>query len=485
MSARRGVFGHAAVFGLAPLLQRVAGLVLLPLYTHNLAPGDYGEIELLTLAAGLVAMVLRMELRPAFLRAWVEGDDPFRAGLLRRVGGVMAVVAVLGGAAALLVSGPVCAWLVGHPVGLGVRVVLAVGIMAEVALMTPQATLQAQLRSRMMVAVGVAQFVAGAGVSVVAVVGLGAGPLGVFLGGTVGLVVGWAGCTLMVRQPRGALRQPRGAAVRIVPLLRFGLPLLAGGLLFFVVRNADRMIVAWALSVAELGEYAVAWSMANLLLTLLFLPLQSSLDVWRHRLFLDAGGAVVFADVFRLAMVGMGLAAVGLDTVGVDLLLRVVDGRYVAAVALVPMLSAAVLLQVGYSIVASAFFVGGATGRWTAIFAVGAVLQVGVSLVCVPRFGLWGAPVGVLAANAWLYGAAAVWGVRWWAVPYRHGVMPVVLALVGGVVLLRVWWPGGALFASLVVDGLVVLVALGVVFAAGLLRPRDFGAVFDLVRRRG
>ena len=480
MSAVWGVFGHAVVFGLAPLLQRVAGLVLLPLYTHYLAPGDYGEIELLTLAAGLVAMVLRMELRPAYLRAWVEGDDRFRAGMLRRVGGVLGAVAVVGGAVAFLVSGPACAWLVGHPVGLGVRVVLAVGIVAEVALMTPQATLQAQLRSKMMVVIGVGQFVAGSVVSVVAVVGFGAGPLGVFLGGTVGLVVGWVGCSLAVRGPRGPV-----SAVRLLPLLRFGLPLLAGGLLFFVVRNADRVIVAGVLSVAELGEYAVAWSMTNLLMTLLFLPLQSSLDVWRHRLFLEPGGGVVFADVFRLAMLGMGLAAVGLDTVGVDVLLRVVDGRYAAAVALVPVLSAAVLLQVGYSIVASAFFVAGATGRWTAIFAVGAVLQVGVSLACVPWLGLWGAPMGVLAANGWLYGAAAVWAGRLWSVPYGHRVMAVVLALVGGVAVMRMVVPGGALLVSLVVDGVVCLGAVALVFGLGFLGRSDLGAAVDLVRRRG
>jgi O-antigen/teichoic acid export membrane protein len=348
-----------------------------------------------------------------------------------------------------------------------------------VALMIPQATLQAQLRSRMMVAIGVAQFLDGSVLSAVAVMGWGSGPLGVFLGGTAGLVVGWAGCSLAVGRPRGP-----ASAVRIMPLLRFGLPLLAGGLLFFVVRNADRVIVAGVLSVAELGEYAVAWSMANLLMTLLFLPLQSSLDVWRHRLFLQPGGAAAFADVFRLAMLGMGLAAVGLDTVGVDLLLRVVDGRYASAVTLVPVLSAAVLLQGGYSIVASAFFVAGATGRWTAIFAVGAALQVGVSLACVPRLGLWGAPLGVLAANAWLYGAASLSGPRWWAVPYRHRVMPVVLALVGGVALLRLLAPPLMLPMSLAVDVSACLLSLAVVFALGLLRWQDLDAALELARRR-
>ena len=478
--SKRGVFGHAVVFGLAPLLQRVAGFVLLPLYTHYLTPADFGEIELLTLAAGLVAMVLRMELRPAYLRAWLEGDAAIRAGLWLRLGGVMRVVALLGGAGAFAVSGPACAWLVGHPVGLGVRVALAVGIAAEVALMLPQATLQAQLRSRVMVAVGIAQFLAGAGLTVVAVVGFGAGPLGVFLGGAAGLVVGLAGCRAAVRMPDVA-----AARVELAPLVRFGLPVLGGGLLFFVVRNADRAIVAGVLSVAELGAYAVAWSMANVLMTLLFLPLQSSLDVWRHRMFQQPGGAAGFAEVYRLAMLGMGLAAVGLDTVGVDALRLVVDARFGAAMALVPVLSAAVLLQVGYSIVASAFFVAGATGRWMAIFAVGAGVQVGVSLLAVPWLGLWGAPLGAIAANGWLYAAAAVWGRRCWGVPYRHGVMGMVLTVVAGVGLAHAAMDGKPPAVMLAVDAALGLGALAAFGAAGLVHPADWTAVRGLARRKG
>jgi len=263
------------------------------------------------------------------------------------------------------------------------------------------------------------------------------------------------------------------------------LPVLGGGLLFFVVRNADRAIVAGVLSVAELGAYAVAWSMANVLMTLLFLPLQSSLDVWRHRMFQQPGGAAGFAEVYRLAMLGMGLAAVGLDTVGVDALRLVVDARFGAAMALVPVLSAAVLLQVGYSIVASAFFVAGATGRWMAIFAVGAGVQVGVSLLAVPWLGLWGAPLGAIAANGWLYAAAAVWGRRCWGVPYRHGVMGMVLTVVAGVGLAHAAMDGKPPAVMLAVDAALGLGALAAFGAAGLVHPADWTAVRGLARRKG
>lgn len=470
----RGVFGHAAIFGLAPLLQRAAGLVLLPLYTHYLSPADYGEVELLTLAAGLVALVLRLELRPALLRAWVEGDAAVQAGLYRGFGRLLLGLGIIGGAVAFLVSAPACLWLVGHPVGVGTRALVAVGIAIEVAGMVPQAMLQAQLRSRMVVAIGVAQFIVGAGSTVLAVTVLDWGPAGVFLGGTAGLLLGY-GAMLAVIGPAG-----RAPLVAVWPLLRFSLPLLGGALLFFVVRNADRLVVSRVLSVAQLGEYALAWSLAGLLMTMLFLPLQSSLDVWRHRLFADAGGETSFAAVFRIAMAGLALAAVGLNTAGVDLFLEAADARYDAAAALVPALSAAVLLQAGYTIVASAFFVAGATARWTAIFAAGAVVQVGISLLAVPTLGLAGAPLGAVVANAWLYGAAAVWGRRLWAVPFGHG------AMAGGLLLVAAAWGArrvaspGSLVGALAVDALVCGVALAIAFGTGMLRRGDVVALLKV-----
>ncbi len=50
------IFRHAVVYGLAPMLQKAASLILLPLYTHYLTPRDYGEVELVVAVTGAVAL---------------------------------------------------------------------------------------------------------------------------------------------------------------------------------------------------------------------------------------------------------------------------------------------------------------------------------------------------------------------------------------------------------------------------------------------
>src|SRR5271165_1716972 len=120
------VFWHALVFGLTPLLQKLVGMVLLPLYTHYLSARDYGEIALLTMMTGLFSLVLRLELRAGFMRAYVgAADATARAALL----------AGFGLAGAVLFAG-VCNWLCemlfGYPISGGFVALLALGIFIDV-----------------------------------------------------------------------------------------------------------------------------------------------------------------------------------------------------------------------------------------------------------------------------------------------------------------------------------------------------------------
>lgn len=478
-----GVFGHALVFGLAPLLRRLAALVLLPLYTHYLSPADYGEIELLSIATGLASTVLQLELRQGYLRAWVRADPAGQGALFASVVQLMAVLATGGAVALFALAGPVSAWLLGRPISAMFAGVLAVGLFSEVLGSVFQATMQAQLHSATSVVLGVGQFVVGAGLTVVGVVGFRLGPIGFFIGGAAAqllVLVVMAGVAWRHAPPRRGPRMPLG------PLVRYALPLLGAALLFFVVRTADRVAVARLLSVAELGVYAMAWTLANMLMTAVFLPLQTSLEVWRHRMHALADGAAQFAEVHRRAMLVMGAAAAGLVTFGLDLFVAVSDRRFAGATALVPALSVAVLLQAGYSVVASAFFVSGATARWAALFAVAAAVQVGGSWGAVSVWGVAGAPVGIVAANALLYAGAAWWGRALWPVPYRHGVVLALVLLLPAVAVLRRALPldGAALPVRLLADAGACLSFAAAAYALRLYGPTDVQAVARAVQGR-
>ena len=256
-------------------------------------------------------------------------------------------------------------------------------------------------------------------------------------------------------------------------ILRYSLPLLLAALMFYVLRNADRFIVSQFLSIGDLGRYAMAWTLANIVLTMVFAPIQTSLDVWRYKMHDMPDGAERFADTFRVAMALTGIAAVGLSTVGCDLFALVVAPAFVSSMEYVPWLCGAVVLQAGYSILASAFYVTGATRRWTQLFAVGASAQVIASLALVPLLGVLGAALAIVAANLCLYATTAIFGRKLWQVPYPHRAALASSALVIALPCLRRWLPATDLVATFAIDIATASVFLLALFALRLVRRSD------------
>jgi len=476
------VFWHALVFGLAPILQKVVGLVLLPLYTHYLTAADYGEIELLTIITGLFGVVLRLELRHGYMRAWIAApDDPARAGLFRAALGLLAALGALGVVVFLAACGPLCDTFLGYRIDWAFRAVLALGLFADVVTLVCNATMQARLLSGLMVSLGVAQFAVSAGLTILCVVGLHMGAIGFFIGGTASSVLG---LVAMLALLGGLLRGRAATPPDMRAILGYSMPLLGGALLFFVVRNADRIAVSQFVSVAGLGIYAMAWTLANILLTVVFAPIQTSFDVWRYEMHQRGGSMGEVAAFFRVAMLAVGIGAVGLDTFGADAFVFVADPRFAAAVAYLPVLSIAVLLQAGYAFLSAAFYVTGATGRWLRIFAGGAALQVVLSLALVPALGIAGAAVAIVLSNLFLYAGAAHWGRRLWPVPYPHGRVIALIVLVLALSEARVWLQPGTLGAALAADAVICALFAALLLPLGIVVPSDLTALHRLLAGR-
>jgi O-antigen/teichoic acid export membrane protein len=473
---------HAMIFGLAPVLQKLVGMVLLPFYTHYLTTADYGEIEILTVLTGLFGLALRLELRPGYMRAWLTAADTgARAALFRGALRLIGVLAAAGTLLFLLVSGPLAARLVGHPLSLAYRGVLAVGLFCDVLGMVFAATLQARLRSREMVVLSVATFALNASVTVACVVGLRLGAFGFFIGGAAGSTANLCG---MVFLTLPLLRAHPTEPARIAALVRYSLPLLGAASLYFIVRNADRVAVSQLLSVSELGIYGMGWTLANMLMTFVLLPMQSSFEVWRYKLHADPAQHGEMAEVFRLVMLVMATGALGLNTFAADAFTLLADARFDATLGILPLLTTAVVLQGGYSIISSAFYVTEATGQWLRIFAVGAAAQVAGSMLFIPPFGLYGAAVGAIVANTLLYAGAAAWGRRLWPVPYRHG-MAVALTLVTlGLSLARRAMPTTALDVAVGMDGATLALFVAALFLLRIVTPADIALLHRAVLSR-
>lgn len=71
----KGLVGQSAIYGLGELLPRAIGFLLLPLYTHYLAPSDYGLLAVLDMIGAYFAIVVNAGFSSALIRFWHEQES--------------------------------------------------------------------------------------------------------------------------------------------------------------------------------------------------------------------------------------------------------------------------------------------------------------------------------------------------------------------------------------------------------------------------
>ncbi|MBL4558001.1 MAG: flippase [Rhodobacteraceae bacterium] len=387
----------------------LTGLFVMVLVARHLGPERFGAYAYLFALAGLfIPLALAGLDAPVMRRA---AADPAQRD--RLIGTALAIRGAAAVLAALLAFGLFLA--IGGPPG------TAPGLMAAaclVVLAAPAESFNTWFRAAERMAwialprIAVALAVAGVALVLVwrqadlpAFVALRAGDAG---------ALGWRRCSPMAWRPGAA---PPGPVARLArELLREGWPLLLGGVAVIVYMRIDQVMLGQMAGADELGLYSVAVRVSD---TVLFVPMavQSAFYAALVRVHRDTPGR--FDAYMQRVYDAMGLAAWGcglaLGLAGWLLIGPVFGSDYSGAV---PML--AILL---FSL--PAIFLG--TGRgamltvrgwmWTvpAVTAAGAVANVALNLVLIPRWGGEGAAVATVLSYT-LSGSA----VR----PSCHGCAP-------------------------------------------------------------
>jgi len=105
---------HSAIYGLGGLVSRILAVLLLPLYTRYLSPGDYGTVETLIALTTVLGILLRLGITSAFFRFYFDSPDPADRRLVLRTSFWFTMgMATIGLAAGLALSGEISTALFG------------------------------------------------------------------------------------------------------------------------------------------------------------------------------------------------------------------------------------------------------------------------------------------------------------------------------------------------------------------------------------
>jgi O-antigen/teichoic acid export membrane protein len=412
------------VWGLGGVLIKAASFVMLPLYTHYLAPIDYGIWELLDLVMSLLGMLLNMGLTTAILKYYAAaetGED--RRGVIS----TSFVFALLTGSVVFTVGAALTPAATRALFGSGVSSVyllisFTLAVMAYVG-NVPYTLIRAKNQAERLVSFDTVGAVVMLGLNIYFVLVLKLGLLGVLLGplvvGTVKVIMlfVWTRHDFGISIHRKYLRQ----------LLVFGSPLVLSNLTMFVLNFSDRFFLREFRSLETVGIYAVGYKFGYMLN---FLVIQPFNMMWPARMYMihkQADHRRIFRHMFvlySLVLIGSGL---GLALFGPAALPILVDPRYVGAAAIIPIVTLAYIflgigsfLQVGMFLASRTMLIG-------VVSATAAVVNLVLNYVLIRFFGMagaaWATLLGFLALAAGSYFFSE------WVCPLALGVGRVVKAL--------------------------------------------------------
>ena len=458
---------HSAIYGIGGLVSRVIAVLLLPVYTRYLTPTDYGQIETLLALTTVMGLILRAGITSAFFRFYFDVDDD--AGRLRVLrtsfwftmgGGTLGLLVLLA------LAGPVSSLLFGTQDAADLVRASGVALWATVNYEQLTALFRVEERSVAFVSASLANVFLTIGLTLLLVVVLEKGPLGVIVGNFSGTLIvylallGYRRDQLGLQFDRGLLRE----------MNRFGLPLVPTALFLWTTNFSDRFFLVWLADVAEAGLYSVGVRVASAMV-LLLTAFRMAWPAFAYSIRDEREARRTYAFVLTYLTVVTAWVALGLTLLSPWLVDLLAAAQFAESSRVVGPLAFSTVAYAAYVVVAIG--VGRArrtTFNWV-VTGAGAVVNLVLNLALIPSYGMMGAAIATVAAYTTMAIAMAWWSQRIYPVPYQwRRVATAALAAVALAALGKALGVGIAAAIGLILAYPLALLVLG--FTTGEERRR-------------
>ena len=475
---------QSAIYGAGSIAATLLGIVLLPLYTRELTPAQFGDAELALRIVLLVAIVARLGLVNSFFRFFFDYEDPERRRRVFQTAFWTLQVTTLAWA---LITALASRWL-GQSVfttpdaGQDLVLMIALGVYVTVNYELTSALFRVQERPVAFSVRTVINLIATAVLSYIFLVQLHMGPVGLLLGAYLGQALVYLGVLVEQRSWLGfGLDRPL-----LHSMLKFGVPLMPAGAAMWAVTLINRPIVLAVSTPATLGILGAGFRIGTGVL-LLVNAFQLAWPAFAYSIKDDGEAKRTYAAVMGLYLAFMGWAALSVALLAPWFLRLLTTEPYWGAAAAITPIAIAGPLYGGYFIAAIGVGRKKANQFNWVVVAAAAVIEVIALLLLVPPFGVAGAGWSLVIAYGSMF-ALMLWREhRVFPVPYpwaRIARIPVILALALAATYLLPDHGTGALALRILVALAIPLgyIAIGFLTRAELARAK---AIVAGLRNRG
>ena len=473
-----GLAKQTIVYGLSGVAIQAVGVITLPIYGHLFSQAEFGLLELATVLSAVALALIDAGFSSAAQRSFYDYTDEQRGARRAVIFTAIAFTSCLAALVTLillLARNGVSDWLFGgHGTGLVVAVAISLPLINAANFL--RETMRLRFRAWHYVASSALASVVAAGVGVVAVVVFDRGVTGVFIGLIVGNALAAAYGAVVVHSDIGT----HLSGLELRKMLHYGLPLVPAGLALWALALVDRILLKKLGSLEDVGQYAVANRISNVLLlavtgfVLAFGPYVFAMYSEDRALELQVRGKTLTYLVVCLCGAGLALTLFAKEVI--ELVAPGFDEAYEA----VGLLTLSVVAFGVSTVVMAGISIMRRTKVLAVLAVLAAALNIGLNFALIPPYGMLGAAVATTVAYVALTLAHYRIAQHYYATPYepRRVLTAIALATAFGILGVVPLGPTAAAVA-------VKLLALGAFFVLlrvfGVVEPDEVARVRSLL----
>jgi O-antigen/teichoic acid export membrane protein len=405
----KGLGKSSLIYGLGGVLNRFIGFLLLPVFTSYLTPTEYGISAMLGWISFVVAPVFSLGFGAAMGICYFDGNDPRRKEntvwtsfvVLALSSAVLSIIAVFLPKTISLVAFRTPEYH--HLVTLGLLAAAAANISTPFPLY-----LQFEKRARLYVILNTISTLLSIGFSILLVVVLRRGILGLVEAGLIGSII--SSCIIALP----AISSIRFKLSRSVAkeMLRHGVPLIPTFAFLFVMMHANKYILQWEHGLGALGIYNIGFGFG----TVMMIFVSAFTTAWYAYFmeFMDKPREtpILFGRILTYYILGFGTLTLAFFLVARPVVYFMTKAPFHDSYRVVGMIAGANFLSGVFSILVSTIYFAKKLKHVTLIQMISASICVGVSFPLIMKYGMVGAALSVFIGYLMMAFATHFWNTR-------------------------------------------------------------------------
>lgn len=456
----RRILGHSGIYLLGSLSARAVSFIMLPIYTRNLTPADYGVIELLSMIIDLVGLLVSVRVGQSVYRYYFKYDRPEDRNQVVFSAYISSLATSLLGMVCVLVFAKHLSVLVfGDEAMTGMIRLFSFSMVLQGLIETPMVMIRAQQRPWMYLTASIAKLIMMLGLNIYFVVFRQMHVEGVIYsalvsGSVMSLVMGF----YLIKNTGLSFSMAKAKE-----MLRFGLPFMVVGGLSFYINFGDRYFLRlFGGGLSEVGVYSLGYKFGFLLAFIVGDPFSNMWDSEKFRIYREENDpTAIYRTVFLAYVTAISMSFLVLSLFGRNVIMIMANKEYWPAAELIPVVCLAYACNclMGYSNLG--LLVKEKTIEMTYGSIIAAVVVSAGYLLLIPRFGAMGAAWATFMA----FGARLAWVAlrarKYYDMRLEWGRALALVTVVGVAWEVSNLFKTDSMYPSLLINALVMVLCLG------------------------